>query len=90
MTELLNNFAERNLRAQAVGRANWLYAGNHEAAEGAAVAYTLIQTAKLHGLDVRAYLTWALERVAAGRKDPSIYTTLTPMAYEEAKKAEAR
>lgn len=85
-----NNFAERNLRAQAVGRANWLYAGNHEAAEGAAVAYTLIQTAKLHGLDVRAYLTWALERVAAGRKDPSIYATLTPMAYEEVKKAEAR
>jgi len=84
-----NNFAERNLRAQAVGRNNWLYAGNHEAAECAAVAYTLIQTAKLHGLDVRAYLTWALERVAAGRTNPSIYATLTPMAYEEAKKREA-
>lgn len=85
-----NNFAERNLRAQAVGRSNWLYAGNHEAAECAAVAYTLIQTAKLHGLDVRAYLTWALERVAAGRTDPTIYARLTPMAYQEAQKAEAR
>ena len=80
-----NNFAERNLRAQAVGRKNWLHAGSHEAAECAAVAYTLIQTAKLHGLDVRAYLTWALERVAAGRTDPSVYATLTPMAYQEVK-----
>lgn len=82
--------AERNLRAQAVGRSNWLYAGNHQAAECAAVAYTLVQTAKLHGLAVRAYLTWALERVAAGRKDPKIYAALTPMAYEEAQKVEAR
>lgn len=87
---LENNWAERNLRAQAVGRSNWLYAGNHEAAECAAVAYTLVQTAKLHGLDVRAYLTWALERVARGRRDPALYAKLTPMAYEEAQKAEAR
>ena len=52
--------------------------------------YTLVQTAKLHGLDVRAYLTWALERVARGRRDPALYAKLTPMAYEEAQKAEAR
>lgn len=86
---LENNFAERCLRAQAVGRSNWLYAGSHHAAECAAVAYTLVQTAKLHGLDVRAYLTWALERAAAGRKDPAIYATLTPMAYQEAQKVDA-
>ena len=81
---LENNFAERNLRVQAVGRSNWLFAGTHEAAENAAVAYTLVNTAKLHGLDPRAYLTWALERVAAGRKDRTLYARLTPMAYQEA------
>ncbi len=78
-----NNFAERNLRAQALGRANWLFAGSHESAENTAVAYTLVQTAKLNGLDVLAYLTWALERVAACTS-PEDYAALTPMAYEEA------
>ncbi len=83
---LENNFAERNLRSQALGRANWLFAVGHEAAENTAVAYTLVQTAKLHGLDVLAYLTWALERVAACRDQPEAYVALTPMAYEEAQK----
>jgi len=40
---LENNFAERNLRAQALGRANWLFAVGHESAENTAVAYTLVQ-----------------------------------------------
>ena len=53
------------------------------ARSGTAVAYTLVQTAKLHGLDVQAYLTWALERVAACKR-PEDYAALTPMAYEEA------
>lgn len=78
-----NNFAERNLRAQALGRANWLFAVGHESAEHTAVAYTLVQTAKLHGLDVQAYLAWALERVAAC-DGPEDYARLTPMAYQEA------
>lgn len=81
---LENNFAERNLRAQALGRTNWLFAGSHESAENTGVAYTLVQTAKLHGLDVLAYLTWALERVAACEDRPDAYAALTPMAYEEA------
>jgi transposase len=82
---LENNFAERNLRATALGRSNWLFANGHESAENTAVAYTLVQTAKLHGLDVQAYLTWALERVAACER-PDDYAALTPMAYEEAQK----
>ena len=81
---LENNFAERNRRAQALGRANWLFAVGHESAENTAVAYTLVQTAKLHGLDVLAYLTWALERVAACQERPGDYAALTPMAYQEA------
>ena len=82
---LENNFAERNLRSQALGRSNWLFAVGHESAENTAVAYTLVQTAKLHGLNVLAYLTWALERVAACKR-PDDYAALTPMAYQEAQK----
>jgi hypothetical protein len=61
---LENNFAERCLRGQALGRNNWLFAGSHQAGRHTAVAYTLVQTARLHGVDVLAYLQWALERVA--------------------------
>lgn len=86
---LENNFAERNLRAQALGRNNWLFAVGHESAENTAVAYTLVQTAKLHGVDPEAYLAWALERVAGGRKDPAVYAKLTPAGYQEAQKAQA-
>ena len=84
-----NNFAARNLRAQALGRANWLFAVGHESAENTAGAYTVVQTAKLHGLNAEAYLTRALERDAACAARPQGYAALTPMVYEEAQKGPA-
>jgi hypothetical protein len=72
----------RNLRTQVLG----VRAGSWPAAtENTAVAYSRVQTANLHGLDVQAYLTWALERVAACER-PEDYAALTPMAHEEAQK----
>ena len=53
------------------------------------VAYTLAQTAKLHGRSVGAYLTWALERVAACEARPEGQAALTPVAYEEAQSVAA-
>lgn len=85
---LENNFAERNLRAQAVGRANWLFAGSDEAATNTAVAYTLVQTTKLHGLDSLAYLTWVLGRAARCRDGGGLYRGLTPAMYQEAQQRE--
>lgn len=82
-----NNFSERNLRAIAVGRSNWVYAGNDQAAENLAVGYTLAQTAKAEGVDVLAYLTWALERVGACNDRVDLAAKLTPAAYKEAHKA---
>lgn len=82
-----NNFSERSLRAEAVGRSNWLYAGNAQAAENLAVGYTLVQTAKAEGVDVLAYLTWALERVRHCGEDVNLAARLTPAAYKEAQKA---
>src|SRR5262249_56896945 len=42
-----NNAAERELRAIALGRRNWTFAGSDEGGRRAAAVYTLIATAKL-------------------------------------------
>jgi transposase len=59
-----NNAAERALRAVALGRKNWLFAGSDDGGERAAAIYTLIGTAKLNDLDPEKYLRHVLERIA--------------------------
>ena len=51
-----NNAAERALRGIAVGRRNWTFAGSDRGGERAAAIYTLIETAKLNGVDPQAWL----------------------------------
>jgi transposase len=59
-----NNAAERSIRPLALGRKNWLFAGSDSGGERAAAIYSLIETAKLNGLDPEAYLRHVLERIA--------------------------
>jgi transposase len=58
-----NNAAERELRAVAVGRKNWTFAGSDEGGRRAAAIYTLIQTAKLNDIDPQAWLADVLARL---------------------------
>jgi len=62
--EIDNNAAERALRAVALGRKNYLFAGSDAGGERAAAMYTLIGSAKLNGIDPEAYLSEALRRIA--------------------------
>lgn len=62
--EIDNNAAERALRAVALGRKNYLFAGSDAGGERAAAFYSLIETAKLNGLDPEAYLRDILDRIA--------------------------
>ena len=62
--EIDNNAAERALRAVALGRKNYLFAGADAGGERAAAIYSLIGTAKLNGLDPEAYLREVLARIA--------------------------
>ena len=59
-----NNTAERAMKPVAIGRKNWMFAGSQRGGNSMAIAFTLIKTAKLNGVDPQAWLTWVLERVA--------------------------
>ena len=54
--EIDNNAAERALRAVALGRKNYLFAGSDRGGDSAAAIYSLIGTAKLNGIDPESYL----------------------------------
>jgi len=58
-----NNHIEMQIRPVAIGRANWLFAGSLRAGKRAAAIMSLIQSAKLNGLNPYAYLRDVLERL---------------------------
>ena len=59
--EIDNNAAERALRGVALGRNNYLFMGSDAGGERAAAIYSLVETAKLNGLDPQAYLREVLD-----------------------------
>ena len=58
-----NNWAENQMRPWALGRKNWLFAGSLESGKRAANVMSLIQSARLNGLDPYAYLADVLRRL---------------------------
>jgi len=58
-----NNVAERAVRPVATGRKNWLFAGSDAGGETPADAMTIIETAKMSGLNPEAYLADVLARI---------------------------
>lgn len=66
-----NNWAENQMRPWALGRKNWLFAGSLRSGQRAAVIMSLIQSAKLNGLDAFAYLSDVLRRLPT-HKDKDI------------------
>src|ERR1035437_7237021 len=58
-----NNACERAMRPVAIGRKNFLFVGSDRGGRAAAVAYSLIQTCKLHHIEPFAYLSDVLRRL---------------------------
>lgn len=58
-----NNHIENRIRPVALGRGNWLFAGSLRAGQRAANIMSLIQSAKLNGIDPYRYLKDVLERL---------------------------
>ena len=58
-----NNGVENAIRPLAIGRKNYLFCGNHDAAVRAAIVYSLFSSCKAHDIDVRIWLEDILKRI---------------------------
>lgn len=76
------NLVERTIRPIAVGRKAWLFAGSTRGGDAAAVAFSLIETAKLNGGEPFAYLKDVLARIRSHRTDR--LTELLPFNWRPA------
>ena len=76
--EMDTNVVERAIRLVALNRKNALFAGSDGGARHWAIAMTLIQTAKLNGVEPMAWLTDVLERVVSRRTKATELDSLLP------------
>ena len=58
-----NNGVENAIRPLALGRKNYLFCGNHDAAVRAAIIYSLFASCKAHDIDIRNWLEDTLKRI---------------------------
>ena len=84
--EFDNNTAKRAVRPITLGRKNYLFIGSEVGGKSVAIAYTLIETAKMNKVNPEAWLAWVLERIQdhpVGR-----IAELLPWAYRDMINAE--
>lgn len=67
MLNIDNNPVENAIRGVALGKRNWLFAGSEAGGRRAAQFYTLIETAKLNGVNPSAYLTHVLTALPSAK-----------------------
>jgi transposase len=58
-----NNLGENAIRPIALGRKNWLFCGNHESAENAAIMYSMLGCCKAHEVNFRDWLVFFLNNI---------------------------
>ena len=58
-----NNRAERAVKPFVIGRKAWLFANTRTGATGSAVLYSMVETAKINGLEPYKYLTELFEKL---------------------------
>jgi hypothetical protein len=61
-----SNTVERSIRPISIGKKNSLFSGDEGGGETWAILASLLNTAKLHGVDPEAYLADVLERMVSG------------------------
>jgi hypothetical protein len=83
--EIDNNDTENDIRPSAVGKKNWLFVGSPEAGKRSAVMYTLLISARNHGVDPQAYLQDVIERLPVTR--PCDLDALLPANWAAANRA---
>ncbi|MBN2863261.1 MAG: IS66 family transposase, partial [Bacteroidales bacterium] len=82
-----NNPVENAIRPLALGRKNFLFCGNHDAAENAAVMYSLLGSCKACDVNPREWLTDVLNRIPEYNKNYNLdLADLLPHNWRESKK----
>jgi hypothetical protein len=82
--EMDTNVVERSIRPVTLTRKNALFAGSDGGARHWALAMTLIETARLNGVEPMAWLTDVLERIVSGRTKANELQTLLPWNWQPA------
>jgi transposase len=72
-----NNIAERAIRPFVIGRKNWLFSGSPAGATSSAILYSLIESAKLHGLKPFEYLYYIFRQLPYCQNEDA-YRALLP------------
>ena len=78
-----NNKAENHVRPIAVGRKNWLFATSVKGAEAIATWYSIIETAKLNGLEPYFYLKYLLTQLPIYQRDQKDIEALMPWRVDK-------
>ena len=72
-----NNAAERCIKPFVIGRKNWMFNNNARGADASAVLFSIMETAKAHGVNVQKYLQFILEEMPLTKN----MNKLLPSAY---------
>ena len=75
-----NNDCERAFRMIVVGRKNWMLIGSEDAAQHAAILFSIMESCRLCKVEPRTYLTYVVDRLHAGGTSPQ---ELTPRALAQ-------
>ena len=75
---LSNNWSENSIRPVTVGRKNWLFSSSVAGAEASMNIYTIIEMAKLHGLNRQKYLEYILEHRPSAEMTDEELSLLAP------------
>ena len=87
--EIDNNRAERSIKPFVMGRKNFLFANTESGAQGSAVIYSIIETAKENNLDPYKYLTYIFSK-APNLKEHETVDILLPWNVPEECKSHLR
>ena len=83
-----NNLSENAIRPFTVGRKNWLFCDTPNGAQASAIVYTMVEMAKVNGVNVYHYLTYLLEKLPNDKMSDEELELLAP--WNENVKAEIK
>lgn len=79
---LSNNWSENSIRPVTVGRKNWLFSSSVDGAEASMNIYTIIEMAKLHGLNRQKYIEYILEHRPSAEMTDEELSLLAPWSKD--------